>query len=149
MLLYGDMEIEIEIELESVHLVALCVTAVFILLADHDGFRYITGKSETLNPKRVRFLHWAVMIGLGTMIVSGATLLADEPGWLGVPIFQVKMLMVAALVANAFLISKLSHVASEQSFASLSLHKKLVLLLSGAVSFSCWVGAATIGLFFL
>lgn len=149
MLLCHDMELEIELELESIHLFALCVTAIFIIIADHDGFRYITGKAETLNPKRVRFLHWAVMLGLGTMIATGATLLADETGWLGEPIFQVKMLMVLALVINAFLISKLSHVAFEKSFASLPLSKKLTLLVSGAVSFSCWVGAATIGLFFL
>jgi hypothetical protein len=56
---------------------------------------------------------------------------------------------VLVLVVNAFAIGKLSAVAGTTSFASLSAEEKRTLLLSGFLSGASWIGAATIGFFFL
>ncbi len=141
---------ELEIELEAIHLIALCITAIFIIMADHDGLQYIRGKKEILNLIRVKRLHYAVMAGLGVMILTGAFMFADAWGELiGETAFYVKMLMVAALVANSFVIWNLMHIATQRPFRDLSQGEKTKLLISGAISGICWLGAATIGLFFL
>lgn len=140
---------EFELEPSTLHLIVLSITAIFILIADHDGFNYMRGKVATLSPKRVQFLHYAVWIGLVCMILTGALLLRDETDVLEEPVFYVKMLMVAALLVNGFFIGSLSKLSTLHPFAELTQKQKNTLLISGAVSGLCWVGAATIGYFFL
>lgn len=144
------MEFELELEWENIHLVGLCITAIFIIMADHDGFQYMRGKKQTLDLRRVRRLHYTVLAGLIMMIVSGGFLFADVWGEvIEEPAFYVKMLMVAALVANSFVIGSMMHIATQKPFNTLTKGEKSKLLISGAVSGLCWVGAACIGLFIL
>jgi len=140
---------EFELEPTTLHLIVLSITAIFILIADHDGFNYMRGKVATLSAKRVKFLHYAVWIGLVCMILTGTLLLRDETDVLEEPAFYVKMLMVAALLVNGFFIGSLSKLSTLHPFTSLSKKQKNTLLISGAVSGLCWVGAASIGYFFL
>jgi len=137
-------------ELVTIHLIALCTTAIFIIIADHDGLEYIRGKKETLSLIRVKRLHYTVMAGLSIMIVTGAWMAMDiwEP-LIEYPPFLIKMLMVAALVANSFVIGNLMHIATQKPFRDLSKAERTKLLVTGAISGICWLGAATIGLFFL
>ena len=139
-----------EIELETIHLTIICITAVFILIADHNGLQYIRGEKQTLDLTQVKRLHYIVMCGLILMIFTGVLMFADQWGELiGESAFYVKLLMVAALVANSFVIGNLMHVATQKPFNTLSQKEKFKLLVSGGVSGLCWLGAATIGLFFL
>ena len=139
-----------EIELEGLHLLALAITAIFILMADHDGLQYMRGKKEILSLTRVKRLHYAVMTGLSVMILTGTFMFADAWGELiEETAFYVKMLMVLALVANSFVIGNLMHIATQKPFRDLLQGEKTKLLISGAISGICWLGAAIIGLFFL
>ena len=134
-----------EFEFEQLHLLALAVSAVFILAADHAGWQYFRGTKATLPLTRITFYHRAVWVGLLGMILTGALLLVEDPDVLEEGAFYVKLLMVAALVVNGVLIGKLSHVAATTPFANLDQHTRAKLLLSGVVSASCWLGAALIG----
>ncbi len=137
-------------ELENVHLIALSITAIFIIIADHDGLSYIRGKKQVLTLTRVKRLHYAVMTGLVVMIGSGALMFADVWGEvIEEPAFYLKMVMVGALVANSFVIGNLMHLATQKPFNTLSSGEKTKLFISGAVSGRCWVGAGIIGYFFL
>jgi len=139
-----------EIELEVLHLTALAITAVFIIIADHDGLQYMRGKKEVLSLTCVKRLHYAVLTGLGVMILTGAFMFADAWGELiEETAFYVKMLMVGALVANSFVIANLMHIATQKPFIELSKSEKTKLFISGATSGICWLGAAVIGMFFL
>ncbi len=139
-----------EIELEALHLLTLAVTAVFIVMADHNGLQYMRGRKEVLSLTRVKRLHYAVMIGLGLMILTGAFMFADAWGELvEKTAFYVKMLMVGALIANSFVIGNLMHIATQKPFSTLTPHEKFKLYFSGTISLVCWVGSATIGMFFL
>ncbi len=141
---------EIEIEWETIHVCTLAITAIAILYADHLGFGYLRGKRLHLDHGRTVVLHRIVWAGLIGMIVSGFFLAFPQWEFLkDDPIFKVKMGFVLVLILNAFAIGKLSQVTSEQSFAELPPHKKMVLLISGALSATGWIGAATIGYFFL
>lgn len=139
-----------EFELEGVHVIVLLITAIGIIMADHDGFQYFLGKKQTLDPVRVKRLHYGVLTGLALMIVTGGAMFADQWGELiDNPAFYVKMLMVLALVANSFVIGNLMHVATTKPFAQLTKTEQHKLLASGGVSVICWIGAATIGFLYL
>jgi len=137
----------VEIEFESLHLLALALVAVVIVIADHDGFSYFRGSKTTLNSNKIKRLHQLTWVGLIAMIVTGIGLVAEDPDVISEDGFPVKMLMVLALVVNGFLIGGLSHIATTTPYSQLSPRQKMTLLASGAVSASCWIGATVIGFF--
>jgi uncharacterized membrane protein len=137
-------------ELVSLHLFALFLTAIVIVYSDHQGFLYFRGKKQTLSPAFLMWSHRLVWIGLLTMITTGVFL--TIPAWtyrFQDPVFFVKMGFVLVLVVNAFAIGALARTAATTPFASLALEQKRTLLLSGFVSGASWVGAACVGYFFL
>lgn len=134
----------------EVHLWILIVTAVAILISDYHGHAYVRGTMLLLPKRRMQWLHRIVWIGLLGMIGTGLYMAYPALSYyLAKPAFIVKMGFVAVLVINATLIGKLLSVASERPFAVLTADEKKKLFISGALSSICWVGAATIGLFFL
>jgi hypothetical protein len=138
------------IEIKTIHLTVLLATALVILYSDHQGFEYVRGKKETLSRRTVTRSHRLVWLGLVLMIGTGiAMVLPAWEYWLSNPTFYVKMGFVLTLVINGLFIGKLSHTATERPFASLTREEKTVLLVSGVLSGAGWLGAATVGLFFL
>ena len=136
--------------MEEVHLGVLLITVVAILWADHLGFQYFRGQRLTLPALLVTRLHYAVSLGLVGMVATGAYMAYDRFGYLSTqPVFWLKMFFVAVLVGNALFITGLMRKAFTTSFAALSVRERTTLLVSGAASGLGWVGAATIGLFFL
>lgn len=126
------------------------VTAAIILYSDHKGFNYFKGKEKLLTEKFVKWSHLLVWIGLILMIATGVML--TIPAWeyrLSQPEFYIKMSFVLVLIMNAVAIGKLSKQASVKSFDELESEDKKTLLVSGALSAMGWIGAATIGAFFL
>jgi uncharacterized membrane protein len=138
-----------EIEFEALHLLSLAFVAIVIVIADHDGYLYMRGKKAVLNAMKVKRLHQLAWVGLIAMTITGIGLIAKEPEVLEEAAFGVKMLMVAALFVNGFVIGQLSKLSISTPFASLTAKQKLMLLCSGAVSVSCWIGATLIGFNFL
>ncbi len=134
-----------EIEFEALHLLSLAFVAVVIILADSDGVAYLRGKRETLKAGKVRLLHNLAWVGLGLMAVTGIGLIAEHPDVVTESAFMVKMLMVLALFVNGFVIGQLAKLSTATPFRLLSPRQKMMILASGAVSISCWIGAAMIG----
>ncbi len=134
-----------EIEFEALHLLSLAFVAVVIILADSDGVAYLRGKKETLKAGKVRLLHNLAWVGLGLMAVTGIGLIAEHPDVVTESAFMVKMLMVLALFVNGFVIGQLAKLSTATPFRLLSPRQKMMILASGAVSISCWIGAAMIG----
>ena len=134
----------------QIHFFVLVITAIAIIIADHDGFQYFMGKKQTLNPVRVKRLHYIVLTGLSVMILTGALMFRDQWGELiDNPAFYVKMLMVLALIVNSFIIGSLMHVATQRSFTELTPAERHKLLASGALSVICWIGSALIGFLYI
>jgi hypothetical protein len=137
-------------ELETIHLTSLALTAIVILYSDHKGFQYFRGVVPTLSLSFVTWSHRIVWVGLIGMILSGFFLVM--PAWeyyLADPVFLTKMGFVLTLCVNAFFIGKLSQLTTERTFEELPRDLKTTLLVSGALSGIGWVGAAIIGFFFL
>ncbi len=126
-----------------IHIGTLFVTAVAILIADHDAFDYMRGKKQTLSRVKVKTLHYIVWAGLIIMIMSGMKMaypgleyLLQNKG------FLIKMFFVLVLFVNAIVIHFLSNLAIERPFSVLSKKEKTLLLISGAASTAGWLGAA-------
>ncbi len=137
-------------QLVSLHVFVLFLSALIIVYSDYEGFSYFRGKKKTLSLVFLTWSHRLVWTGLIVMIVTGVLLVI--PSWeyrLGQPAFYVKMGFVLVLVVNAFAIGTLSKVAGKTPFAQLLPEQKKTLLLSGFLSSVCWVGAAAIGFLLL
>ena len=131
------------------HMLSLIFSGCVIVVADHDGFLWFRGKKETLNASRVELLHQLTWIGLTLLVVTGFFLFYPARNFLlKNPVFAIKMIFVALLIGNGFIIGKLSRVAKTKSFVSLQKGEKAKLLISGAISATSWIGA-TIAAFFL
>ena len=125
------------------HLITLAITAVAIVIADHDAFAYMRGKKETLSPRRVKTLHYSVWAGLLLMIITGGIM--AYPVWrvlFSNTSFLIKMAFVGILFVNAIVIHFLSDLATKKPFAALSHKEKMFLMISGALSTIGWFGAA-------
>lgn len=141
---------ELELELESLHLFVLACTVIAILYADHEGLSYVRGKKAVLNARSVQYTHRFVWVGLIGMILTGVALILPAwEYWLNDSTLYVKMGFVLMLVINSFFIDALSPVATERPFHELDTDTRRTLLVSGALSGIGWVGAAVIGFFFL
>jgi cation transport ATPase len=135
-------------DLTTLHLVSLIITAPVILFADHMGFQYFTGRVQTLNATKVVWAHRLVTIGLLLLIVTGIAL--TVPMWAILfenPYFYAKLAFVVTLALNGYFIEKLMKKATTTPFAQLTADEKRVLLISGAVSGASWVATVFIAFF--
>ena len=136
--------------MEDLHLLSLVITVPFILYSDHLGLKYMLGKKNTLDLSTTKKLHLAVFIGLGLLIITGAALtIPDSDYYLQEEEFLLKMFFVATLTINGLFIGKLMKLASQKTFKELTTKQQLTLLISGAVSGTCWLASLVIGYFFL
>lgn len=127
-----------------VHVAALAVALFGVLYADKVGFAWLRGKVTTISPRTLQVLHDVMSLSLATLILSGLYLFWPMREYLLTqPFFLAKLAFVIALVINSLVIDKLMNVAVKLPFAEVSGTGKVVLFLSGAVSFACWAGAVT------
>jgi len=130
------------------HIIFVLFSICIIFFADKEGFAWIRGKKETLDPKRLHLLHILTWTGLLLLIASGITLLLPQAQFLlREPFFIMKMLFVATLVVNAFLIGRLMHIATVRPFHSLALKEKIQLLTSGVISTVSWISVILLALY--
>lgn len=135
----------------SLHLLSLAFTVVGIALSDKQAFAWLGGKAQTLDPALLKKYHRWVGLGLALMIATGLMLFYPQREKLlnNNPFFLAKMLAVALLVINVFVIGRFMKVATLKPYASLSAKEKIPLFLSGAISVGCWFSAATLAFFIL
>jgi hypothetical protein len=132
--------------MSEIHELILFITLAVVVFADLQGLRWVLGWVPTLSARIVRVLHFVVYLGLGGMVVTGLTMFSRDSAYLlSNPVFLVKMVFVAALIANSFLIGAHIQVASEKPFAQLSSGGKKKLIVSGIVSGVCWISAMLLG----
>lgn len=130
-----------------IHIAAICITGLVVLYSDEQGLRWMLGKKEVLDAKRIAFLHSLVSIGLPLIILTGGLMVMPALDYyLRNPIFLMKMGFVGVLIVNGFFIGKLSTLATTRSFASLTPTERLPLYISGAASVLGWGGAIIGGL---
>jgi hypothetical protein len=133
-----------------VHLLILAFIAWTVVHADHMGFNWIRGKTKVLDGNKVGKLHRNTWIGLAGMILTGFIMFWPLREYLLTrPQFYVKMAFVLALIINGFVIGRLQKVALTKAFKDLTVYEKLPLIISGAVSTLCWLGAAAGGYYLL
>lgn len=130
-----------------VHISTICILIPLIVLADMVALGWLVGKPKRVSRKVMSTFHYLVWVGLFLMMSSGSIMfLSYQTYLLTLPTFYLKMSFVATLVLNGFVIDRHHLVASECEFSALDKSERRPLLISGAVSFLAWCGAAICGL---
>lgn len=136
------MEFIYALPLLQIHVTAVFFTLAVVITADSHGLLWMLGKLQTLPHKRMEILHALAWIGLITIMLAGVTMFSTYSEYLlTLPAFQLKMTFVAFLVLNAIFIGKHLKIATVRSFASLPTKERILLLLSGIISTTGWIGA--------
>lgn len=135
-------------DIVTLHLISLIVTAPVILYADHMGFQYLTGRVQTIGISKLKWTHNLVTFGILLLIITG--IIITVPMWaimLENPFFYAKLAFVSTLVLNGAFIGALMKKATTTPFAELSSDEKRLLLLSGGISALGWIATTLIGFF--
>jgi hypothetical protein len=130
-----------------IHILFICAAVIIMVMSDGDGYAWMQGRKATLEAHHVRRYHWAMWTVLAGLIMSGAYMAYPRLGYLSHDsAFILKMTFVALLVLNGLIIGHISHIATTRTYASLSRHERLPLLISGFISPVAWVLALVMGL---
>jgi hypothetical protein len=122
-------------------LILFCILSI-ILVAHYSGLQWFRGHTPTLGLRSVTRLHTLMWVCLSLMVTTGALLFWPvRNSLLGQTAFWVKMGFILTLFINAFFIGRLMHIATVQTFASLTRNEKILFLSSGLLSLTSWVGA--------
>lgn len=133
--------------LTVIHLIIVIGTGLLVMYSDEQAAMWILGKKSVLDHKKVSFLHNSVTVGLTILLITGGFLYLQAPAaYVSHPTFVVKMVAIAALIINTYVISTLSHIAISRPYASLSNKERIPLFISGFVSIAGWGTAAICGL---
>ena len=132
----------------DLHVAFVCATLALVVYADEQGLMWMLGKKRVLSERLLEWLHALVGVGLAGLIATGGLLffVGSYSFLITDPVFIVKMVLVLALVINAFFISYVNNVATLRSWNELTKEQKLPLLASGAISVAGWAGALICGL---
>lgn len=132
--------------LMTLHLIISITTGLVVLYADEQALAWFLGKRALFHAGTMEFLHRAVAGGLALLLLTGGLLYAKAPQtFLSTPAFDVKMVMVFALICNTYFIERFSYIAVTRPYASTSSRERALLFASGAVSFIGWVTAFACG----
>lgn len=126
----------------NIHVTAVVITLTLVVVSDLHGLAWVFGMMQTLPARRMHFFHIAIWIGLLTVITAGFFMFIGYSDYLfSLLAFKIKMVCVAFLVLNAFFIGKHLTIATESPFKTLAAKEKFILLVSGAISTTGWIGA--------
>jgi len=138
------MDILYSLPLLQIHVTAVFTTLALVIISDLHGVLWMRGILKKLPERRMALLHKAVWTGLLFTISAGFIMFTSYPGYLlSLPAFQCKLLFIAFLLINAFVIGKHLRLAITEEFKSLPQKEKMLLIVSGIVSTIGWIGAYT------
>ncbi len=133
--------------LTTLHLGIVIVTGLLVLYSDEQALAWVLGKKAQLDGKRIAFLHTIISVGLGALLITGGLLyLRAVPAYLSDTTFIVKLVAIAALILNTYVIERFSHVAISRPFAAVSHRERIPLFISGGISVAGWATAIVCGL---
>ena len=126
----------------TIHGLSFAFNILLVVISDAHGFLWMRGKLTVLPARRMKRLHQAIGVGLTVSVLTGAYLASTELAYLlTVPAFYAKLVFVAALVANAFVIGRHLTIATTTPYDGVAKDTKRTLVISGAVSTIGWIGA--------
>jgi hypothetical protein len=132
--------------LKILHVIFVIATLLAVAYSDEQALMWMLGKKQTLSPSLVATLHTLVSWGLGLLILTGGLLYFRAPqAYLSDPTFIVKMVAIAALIINTYVIERLAPIATSGPYSAISRSERTKLFISGAVSVLGWATALFCG----
>lgn len=125
----------------TIHIGSFLWNITLVVISDLFAGLWVLGKIKILPQTTMQRLHYLIVCGLVVSIGSGALLFSTVSSYLlEQPAFITKVLLVATLIVNAFLIHRHIPTATNRPFADVSRTERLPLLASGVLSTACWIG---------
>lgn len=125
-----------------IHITAFFLTITAVAVADAHALLWVIGTLPQLPKSRMHTLHMVVSYGLLVLITTGCIMFWPVRDFLLYETaFQIKILFVAALTINGFVIGRHMHIATTVPFSDVAPKLKATLLVSGCVSTTSWIGA--------
>ncbi len=119
-----------------------------VIYSDHQGFLWFIGKKQLADKAKTELGHKLALWGFLMICITGFILSWPMREFLlENNVFLVKMFFVVALGINGLAIGKLSKIAIEKPFVSISKKDKTILFFSGAVSTLSWLSAGVLAFF--
>lgn len=130
----------------EIHLAFVIVTLFFVIISDGSGFLWLLGIRKTLPATFIHVMHIIVSLGIGGLLLTGGLMFIERFEYLLQDIvFLTKMVLILALLINAFYIESLAKLASSKPFRALTISERISVVSSGVLSVIGWVGALACG----
>jgi hypothetical protein len=130
------------------HISFVILSLLVVIYSDHQGFLWFIGKKQLADKAKTELGHKLALWGFLMICITGFILSWPMREFLlENNVFLVKMFFVVALGINGLAIGKLSKIAIEKPFVSISKKDKTILFFSGAVSTLSWLSAGVLAFF--
>ena len=117
-----------------------------LLITDICGLVYLIGLRQRMNGICLRIKHALIASACAATIGTGLLLVASNPEVMAQRFFWMKMVFVAALCLNGWLIGRKIPLLTSGPFSTLGRRARWILAFGSMASIMLWIGAAFLGL---
>lgn len=133
-------------QLLSLHVDLILIALAAVLITDACGLFYLFGWRKRMNGICLRIKHGLIASMCAATVGTGILLILKNPEVMAQKIFWLKMVFVAALCVNGWLIGRKIPLLTSGPFQALTRGSRWTLVLGSMMSFLFWIGTAILGL---
>jgi hypothetical protein len=133
-------------QLLPLHILFLLSALLAVLITDACGLVYLIGLRRRMNGICLRIKHGLIASACAATVGTGLLLVILKPEVMAQSVFWMKMLFVAALCVNGWLIGRKIPLLTSGPFKTLGRRARWSLAVGSMASLMLWIGAAFLGL---
>lgn len=133
-------------QLLSLHVLFLLFALLAVLITDTCGLVYLIGLRQRMNGICLKIKHGLIASACAATVGTGLLLVILKPEVMAQSVFWMKMVFVAALCANGWLIGRKIPLLTSGPFKTLGRRARWTLVFGSMASLMLWIGAAFLGL---
>lgn len=133
-------------QLLSLHILFLLSALLAVLITDACGLVYLIGLRKRMNGICLKIKHGLIASACAATVGTGLLLVILKPDVMAHSVFWMKMLFVAALCVNGWLIGRKIPLLTSGPFKTLGRRARWSLAFGSMASLMLWMGAAFLGL---
>lgn len=128
------------------HVLFLLFALLAVLITDSCGLVYLIGLRKRMNGICLRIKHGLIASACAATVGTGLLLVISKPEVMAQSAFWMKMVLVAALCLNGWLIGRKIPLLTSGPFKTLGRRARWTLAFGSIASLMLWVGTAFLGL---
>jgi hypothetical protein len=133
-------------QLLSLHVLFLLSALLAVIITDTCGLVYLIGLRQRMNGICLRIKHGLIASACAATVATGLLLVVLKPEVMAQSVFWMKMVFVAVLCVNGWLIGRKIPLLTSGPFKTLGRRARWTLAFGSMASLMRWIGAAFLGL---